>query len=115
MIVDIVASSVENSNDVEGNDKISVRELELVIGHEVDPWTRLDTVITFSDFEDPTLEGAYITWTKIPHLKTRFGRMRTKLGKANALHRDQLETVDAPLVIQQYLGVEGYFKSRKES
>ncbi len=108
MLADMTAQISESTADSEGNDKISVREMELIMGHPVDPYSRFDSTITFSDFESPTVEEAYITHWGLPwELKARIGRMRPKIGKANAIHRDQLETVDEPLVIQRYLGVEG--------
>jgi hypothetical protein len=40
--------------------------------------------------------------------------MRPRVGKESAIHRDQLDTVDMPLVIQRYLGVEGLFRTGVE-
>lgn len=112
---DIVGSLSENSADTEGNDKLSVRELELIFGHPVDPYSRFDATITFSDFEEPVVEEAYITHWGIPwDIKGRLGRIRPKIGKASAIHRDQLDTVDDPLVVQKYLGSEGLFRTAAE-
>jgi hypothetical protein len=41
----------------------------------------------------------------------RLGKFKPKVGKALPLHRDYLETVDEPLVIARYFGVEGMSKS----
>ncbi|MBI4354100.1 MAG: hypothetical protein HY595_02575, partial [Candidatus Omnitrophica bacterium] len=55
---------------------------------------------------------AYITHWGLPgEIKAKVGRMRPKVGKASAIHRDQLETVDEPLVVQKYLGNEGLFRT----
>lgn len=114
-VVDVVANLNQSHEDAEGNDKISVRELELVIGHDIDPYSRFDSTITFSDFEDVSVEEAYISHWGLPwELKGKLGRMRPKIGKASAVHRDQLDTVDEPLVVQQFLGAEGLFRTGLE-
>ncbi len=115
VVVDITGSMSESKDDEEGNDRISVRELELVIGHDIDPYARFDSTITLSDFEDVDIEEAYVTYWETPGgFQLRAGRMRPKIGKQSAVHRDQIETVDAPLVIQRYLGVEGLFRTGLE-
>ena len=111
-VVDITGSLSESKEDAEGNDRISVRELELIIGSDIDPYARFDSTITFSDFEDVDIEEAFVTYWDVPGgFQLRAGRMRPKIGKQSAIHRDQLDTVDSPLVIQRYLGVEGLFRT----
>lgn len=115
VVADIVATSTENKEDEEGNDRLAVRELELNIGHDVDPFSRFDSVITFSDFEDVSLEEAYLSHWGLPwDLRGKIGRFRPFVGKSTILHRDGLDTVDYPIVVQQYFGVEGYSRSGGE-
>ncbi|PIQ81882.1 MAG: hypothetical protein COV76_06405 [Candidatus Omnitrophica bacterium CG11_big_fil_rev_8_21_14_0_20_64_10] len=115
LVADVVASLSQSKEDAEGNDKISVREMELAIGHDIDPYSRFDSTITLSDFEEVSIEEAYISHWGLPwEWKGRIGRMRPKIGKATAVHRDQLDTVDEPLVVQQFLGVEGLFRTGLE-
>jgi len=115
VVADMVGKLSESSADGEGNDKLSVREIELVFGHPIDPYSRLDTTITFSDVENPDIEEAYITRWGLPgELKARIGRMRPKIGKASAIHGDSLDTVDEPLVVSEYLGKEGLFRTGVE-
>ncbi len=98
--------------DAEGVDRVSVRELEFVFGSAVDPYSRLDATISFSDFEEPSLEEAYYTHFGLPlGLTARLGKFKPLVGKAIPAHRDSLDTVDEPLVIQRYFGVEGYNKA----
>ncbi len=112
---DIVGQFSERSLDTEGNDKISAREVELSFGHPIDPYSRLDVTAAFSDFEEAELEEAYITHWGLPaELNARLGRFRPKVGKATAVHRDALDTVDEPLVVSQYLGAEGLFRTGAE-
>jgi hypothetical protein len=108
VLADIVGQVSESGTDGEGNDKLSAREVELVFGHAIDPYSRLDVTATFSDVEEAGLEEAYIThWGLGEHARLRIGRFRPKVGKAAPLHRDSLDTVDEPLVVAQYLGAEG--------
>ncbi|MCA9395720.1 MAG: hypothetical protein KC649_01005 [Candidatus Omnitrophica bacterium] len=112
IIGDMVAKFDSPKEDEEGADRLSVRELELVFGSAVDPYSRFDSTISFSDFEDSSLEEAYLTHFALPWEMTgRFGKMKPRIGKALSVHRDSLETVDEPLVIQRYFGVEGYNKA----
>jgi len=115
VLADLVGRLSESSADGEGNDKLSAREVELVFGHPIDPYSRLDVTATFSDFEAASLEEAYITHWGLPgEIKARLGRMRPKVGKASPLHRDSLDTVDEPLVVSGYLGAEGLSRTGVE-
>ena len=101
-----------NREDADGRDRISARALELVLGSAVDPYSRLDATIAFSDFEEASLEEAYYTHYNLPLKVTgRLGKFKPHIGKALQIHRDSLDTVDEPLVIQRYFGAEGYNKS----
>lgn len=114
VVLDVVGQLSQSNEDTEGNDKISAREVELIFGHDVDPYTRLDATVTLSDFEEVHIEEAYATYWGVPNVTARLGRFRPKVGKATAVHRDQLKTVDEPLVVQRYLGVEGLSRSGVE-
>jgi len=112
VVGDIVGTLSDTLPNDEGNDRVSMRELELVFGSDVDPYSRFDATLTFSDFESPDVEEAYVSYWDLPFgLKARIGRMHQIVGKAAATHRDILETVDEPLVVQKYLGVEGLFRT----
>lgn len=114
-VADIFAQLSESKEDGEGNDRIALRELELVLGHDIDPYSRFDSTITFSDFEDVSVEEAYITHSGLPwNVRGKIGRLRPKVGKASAVHRDALETVEDPLVVQRYLGAEGLSRTGLE-
>ena len=110
VLVNVVGALTESGEDAEGNDRLSVREIELILGKEVDTYGRLDLTLAIGDFEEFGIEEAYFTYWALPAgLKARVGRIRPKIGNATALHLDRLETVDEPLVVQRYLGVEGLF------
>lgn len=115
VVADVTALLSESEEDSEGNDKISLRELELVFGHDIDPYSRLDVTVTLSDFEDVALEEAYLTHTGLSdYFSARLGRLKPNIGIASKMHRDSLDTVDQPLVVQEYLGVEGLSRSALE-
>jgi len=98
--------------DQGGADRVSVRELELVLGSNVDPYSRLDATVAFNEQNTAELEEAYLTRFGLPlDLTVRIGRFKPRIGKDLALHRDSLDTVDEPLVIQRYFGEEGVNKS----
>ena len=112
VVADTVVKLTSSKADAEGNNRLSLRELELVLGSNVDPFSRLDATISFSDEEAPSLEEAYLTRFGLPFGTTaRLGKFKPKVGKALAIHRDSLDTVDEPLVIQRYFGTEGMSKS----
>ena len=114
-VADIVAKFDSPKNSAFDEDyinQVDVRELELVLGSNVDPYSRLDATIAFSEKEGVDLEEAYLTRFGLPFDTTaRVGRFLPKIGKALPVHRDSLDTVDEPLVIQRYFGEEGMFKS----
>lgn len=112
VVGDLVATATENKADAEGNNRLAVRELELVLGNYVDPYSRYDATIAFSDFEAVDVEEAYLTHWGIPWgLKARLGRFFPRIGKAASIHRDSLSTIDEPLVIRRYFGSHGYFRT----
>ncbi len=98
--------------DTGGADRVSLREIELVLGSNVDPYSRLDATIAFNEDNTAELEEAYLTRFQLPLDTTaRIGRFKPKIGRDLAAHRDSLDTVDEPLVIQRYFGEEGMNKS----
>lgn len=112
VLADIIGQASESGADGEGNDTITAREVELILGHPIDPYSRLDVTIAFPELEAAELEEAYITHWGLPaELRGRIGRFKPKLGKAITLHRDTLDTVDEPLVVAQYFGAEGLSRS----
>lgn len=112
VVADMVAKLDSPKTDTEGSDRLSVREVEFVLGSAVDPYSRFDATISFSDFEAAGLEEAYLTRFELPlDIKARVGRFKPVFGKALPVHRDSLETADEPLMIQRYFGPEGYNRS----
>lgn len=112
VVADMVYSTGGAKSTVNDTNRLSLRELELVLGSSVAPYSRLDATIAFSDSEEPSLEEAYLTRFGLPLDTTaRVGKFKPGVGKAIPAHRDSLETVDEPLVIQRYFGAEGFNKT----
>ncbi len=111
-VADTVLKLDSPKTDTGGSDRVSVREIELVLGSNVDPWSRFDATIAFNEDSTAELEEAYLTRFELPFdLMARIGRFKPRIGKVLPVHRDSLDTVDDPLVIQRYFGPEGMNKS----
>jgi len=113
VVADAVFSQDSPKGDEEGADRVAVREMELVLGSAVDPYSRLDATLAISDFEAMALEEAYYTHFDLFGwgVTGRAGRFLPHIGKAIRVHRDSLDTVDEPLVVEKYFGHHGYNKT----
>ncbi len=111
----VQAHLTEDPTDGEGRDTIALKEIELNVSQYVDPYSRLDAVIAFNDaIEEQNVEieeGYYTHWGLPFGFQGQIGKFRSKIGKQNLLHLDQLPTVDFPLVIQNFFGGEGLASS----
>lgn len=111
----VQAQLTEDSTDGEGKDTIALKEIELNLAQYVDPFSRLDLVLSFNDAleaQNTEIEEAYYTRWGLPFgFLAQIGKFRSKVGKLNLLHLDQLDTVDFPLVIQNFFGEEGLASS----
>lgn len=111
----VQAKLTELSEDGEGNDTIALKEIELNFAQYVDPYSRLDAVISFNDAleaQNAEIEEAYYSHWGLPWgFYGQLGKFRSKIGKQNLLHLDQLPTADFPLVIQDFFGEEGLASS----
>ena len=89
-------------------DRISLREVELGLQGVLDPYARTDFFITFEDGGAPTIEEGYITWLYLPFgLQAKTGIFRTNFGKMNRTHRPEIDQMDYPRPIKNFLGEEG--------
>lgn len=111
----VQAHLTESSEDEEGKDTITLKELELSFAQYVDPYSRLDVILALNDnLEDQNIdiEEAYYSHWGLPWGFTgRIGKFRTKIGKVNLSHLHQLDTVDYPVVIRDFFGEEGMSSS----
>lgn len=104
-IGDFVADLSPKGSTQEELNRFGVRELEIAIGANVDPYFRADFILGVSDHEGVAIEEAYATALALPGgLQARLGRFHMPFGKQNTTHRAELHTVEYPWVIQRLLG-----------
>lgn len=112
VVADTVLKLDSSREDTNGNNRFALRELELVLGSNVDPYSSLDAVISYDDENHVSIEEAYLSRFGLPFNTTaRIGVIKPKIGRDLALHREILDTVDEPLVIQRYFGEDGMSKA----
>jgi hypothetical protein len=97
----------------EGDNDFNLREVELAFSANVDTYARADVIIAVENEDGSTevaLEEGYMTLLETPvdNLQGKFGKFRPFFGKANKMHLHQLPWVDYPLVVQNFLGEEGF-------
>lgn len=108
LIGDIVADLSPKGSTQEDGRRFGIREVELAFGAAVDPYFRADFILGISDLEGIAIEEAYLTATALPwQSAARIGRFHMPFGKQNTTHRAELQTIEYPQVIQQFLGPEG--------
>lgn len=87
--------------------RFDVREIELALGANVDPYFRADFILGVHDEEGIAIEEAYATALALPaNLQARIGRFQMPFGKLNTTHRAELHTLEYPWAIQRFLGEE---------
>ncbi len=112
VVGDVVTHLTEDTTEGEGKDSIAVRELELVFGQYVDPYSRFDAAIVFNDAlesQNAEIEQAFLTRYDLPlGFKAQVGKIRPKIGKANLIDRHALDLATEPLVVSNFFGEEGW-------
>jgi len=89
-------------------DRISLREIELGLQGVLDPYARADFFFTSEDGGSLNVEEGYMTWLTLPWgLQAKTGIFRTSFGKMNKVHRPEINQVDYPGPIKNFLGTEG--------
>lgn len=111
----VQAKLTESSEDEEGNDTIALKELELSFAQYVDPYSRLDAIVTLNDNleeQNVDIEEAYYTHWGLPWgFRGQVGKFRAKIGKQNLQHLHALDTADYAEVIKDFFGEEGLASS----
>ena len=109
VVGDVVGNATTENSDREGADQFSFRELEMVFGGYVDPYSRADFALVVNEDEGIEIEEAFLTHFNLPwNLKGQVGKFRSKFGKINLTDLNALLSVNEPLVVQDFLGVEGF-------
>jgi hypothetical protein len=109
VVGDVVGNATDNASDRDGANQFSFRELEVVFGGYIDPYSRGDFAFTLGEDESAAIEEAFLTQFNLPaQLKGQVGKFRSKFGKINLIDRNALPSVDEPLIVRDYLGDEGF-------
>lgn len=86
----------------------SLREAELGLQANVDPFSRADFFISFNSEEGVDLEEGYLTLLSLPAgLSAKLGKFRSNFGKFNRTHPPETSFADRPLAAERFFGEEG--------
>ena len=89
-------------------DRISLREVELGLQGVLDPYARADFFLTAEDGGEISIEEGFVTWLYLPFgIQAKTGIFRTNFGKMNKTHRPEIDQIDYPRPIKNFLGEEG--------
>jgi hypothetical protein len=109
VIADFVGQSGTGGDPSQTGDGFHLREVEIGIQADIDPYARADFFIGgLNDQGDaPELEEGFITLLVLPlGLQARGGKFRANFGRLNMVHPHELPQVDSPLVLDAFLGEE---------
>lgn len=100
-----------SSNNPADDKKADLKELELALAADVDPFLRAEAYISFSKEGDQSVtevEEAFGRYSNLGKgLSAKFGKIAGAIGRVQRNHVDQLNFLDYPLAIQDFLGAEG--------
>lgn len=86
----------------------SLREAELGLQANVDPYSRADFFISVSPAEGVDLEEGTLTLLSLPGgLGAKLGKFRSNFGKFNRTHPPETVFADRPLAAERFFGDEG--------
>ncbi|HRI44056.1 MAG TPA: hypothetical protein PLL78_03945 [Fimbriimonadaceae bacterium] len=98
-------------SDRAGRKRVFLREAELGLAADVDPFLRAEATIAFADEDGEThaeVEEAFGRYNNLGRgLSARFGKFAAAIGRVQRNHADQLNWLDYPLMVQDVLGDEG--------
>ncbi len=88
--------------------RFALRETEIGLQAAVDPYARADFFLGIHEGESPELEEGYITLLSLPGgFLARGGKFLANFGRLNMIHSHERPQVDAPKVLDGFLGEEG--------
>lgn len=107
VIADFIGQTGTGGDPSQTEDGFHLREVEIGIQADVDPYARADFFIGGMDGEGaaPVLEEGYITLTALPGgLQARGGKFRANFGRLNMVHPHEMPQVDSPPALDAFLG-----------
>lgn len=104
-------SALVSSNNPADDKKADLKEIELALAADVDPFLKAEAYIAFAreDGESVTeVEEAFGRYSNLGKgLSAKFGKIAAAVGRIQRNHKDQLNFMDYPLMVQDFLGDEG--------
>lgn len=98
-------------SDPETRKRAYLKEAELGLASDVDPFLRAEAYIAFADEDGEThaeVEEAFGRYNNLGRgLSAKFGKFAAAIGRVQRNHADQLNWLDYPFVVQDVLGDEG--------
>lgn len=117
VVADLLGQSGTGGDPSQSQDGFHVREVEIGLQADIDPYARADIFIGGMNDEgaSPELEEGYITLPALPlGVQIRGGKFKMVFGKLNTIHSHELPQVDSPLVLSSFLGEEGFVSTGLE-
>lgn len=93
-----------------GRLNLDFHELELAVGGPLNPYSRAEVKLSFSEAEGVDIEEAFLLVQQgLPlGLQLKAGKYLVDLGRSNVQHPHQWLWIDRPLMYQELFGEEGY-------
>ena len=109
LIGDMRAMARHDSPDGNNNPQLNLEEIEMAISGYLNPYSRGDAVISYSNAGEVDIEEAYATLLRgLPwNLQVKAGKYLVDFGKLNTQHPHQWSWIERPLMFQRFFGVEG--------
>jgi len=103
LMIEVPARFTNQKGGFESVNQIEMREAELNIYSNIDPFIRAFALISGSD--EVSIEEAYFLTSSLPYdLQIRGGKFFANLGRLNKIHTHDLPFLDQPLTMQNFLG-----------
>jgi len=103
LMIEVPARFTTQEGGYENVNQIEMREAELNIYSNIDPFIRAFALISGAD--EASIEEAYFLTSSLPYdLQIRGGKFFANLGRLNKIHTHDLPFVDQPLTMQNFLG-----------
>lgn len=113
--VSAIGDFVGRTGPTRAESGLSLREAEVGIQADVDPYARADFFIGLPEGEEVELEEGYVSLTSLPYrIQARGGKLKANLFRMNMIHAHELPQADPPLVMERFLGEEGISEAGME-
>lgn len=104
--------AVLGGNVPEDEKTADLKEAELGIAADVDPYLRAEAYIAFAKEDGESvveIEEAFGRYSNLGRgVSAKFGKIAAAIGRVQRNHADQQSWLDYPLVIQDFMGEEGF-------